>query len=124
MRFMPRFLQSFLIEQGLKSTFKTEEVVCELQTLSEIIYQHNIKQIDLLKIDVEKSELDVLLGIKKQDWPKIKQIVVEIHDIEDRVEKIKNLLSAHGFKQILIEQEPLFKGSEIFNLYALRKTKL
>lgn len=124
MYLLPRFLRSFLIEQGLKKVFKIEEVVCQLQTLSEIIYQHNIKQIDLLKIDVEKSELDVLLGIKEQDWPKIKQIVVEIHNIEDRVEKIKNLLFAHGFKQILIEQEPLFRGSEIFNLYALRKSQI
>lgn len=124
MRFLPVFLRSFLIEQGLKSTFKAEEVVCQLQTLSEIIYQYNIKQIDLLKIDVEKSELDVLLGIKEQDWSKIKQIVVEIHNIEDRVEKIKNLLSIHGFKQILIDQEPLFRGSNIFNIYALRQPKI
>ncbi len=121
LRWFPPFLRSFFLDKGLKTAFETKEVTCQLKALSEIMRQHNVQQIDLLKIDVEKSELDVLLGIEEQDWSKIKQIVVEIHDLEGRVEKIKNLLAGHGFNQIVIEQEPLFRGSEIFNLYALRK---
>ncbi len=71
-------------------------------------------------MDVEKSELDVLLGIEEPDWQIIKQVVVEVHDLDSRVEKITALLKEHGFSKITVEQEPIFKGSKIFNLYALR----
>jgi hypothetical protein len=64
--------------------------------------------------------LDVLLGIEQQDWQKIKQVVIEIHDVDGRVEKITALLKEHGLSQITVDQEPIFKGSNIFNLYALR----
>jgi len=80
-----------------------------------------VERIDLLKVDVEKSELDVLLGIEGQDWPKIKQVVVEVHDLEQRVKKITALLKEHGFRKITLEQEPFFEGSSVFNLYALRQ---
>jgi hypothetical protein len=64
---------------------------------------------------VEKSELDVLLGIEGQDWPKIKQVVVEVHDLEQRVKKITALLKEHGFRKITLEQEPFFEGSNVFS---------
>ena len=82
--------------------------------------EQNIQQIDLLKVDVEKSELDVLLGIDKQDWGKVKQIVIEAHDIENRIDRLKALLSKQGFKKIVVEQEPLLEKSEYFNIYGMR----
>ncbi|MDY7012448.1 MAG: methyltransferase, partial [Cyanobacteriota bacterium] len=68
-----------------------------------------------------KSELDVLLGIEEQDWLKIKQVAIEVHDLDSRVEIIKNLLKKHGLSDIIVEQEPLFEGSDLFNLYAMRQ---
>ena len=48
--------------------FKKVALTCQLRTLSEIIDQERIDRIDLLKIDAEKSEQDVLAGIRdKQD---------------------------------------------------------
>lgn len=47
-------------------------------TLTDVIRQHRIDRIDLLKIDVEESELDVLAGIADGDWSKIKQVVIEV----------------------------------------------
>lgn len=117
---LPPFIRSFFLDKALEKAFQIKEVSCELRTISEIIELYNIQNIDLLKVDVEKSELDVLLGIKDKHWTKIKQIVIEIHDLEKRVETIKNLLEQRGFNQIKVEQEPLLKGSELFNLYALR----
>ena len=35
----------------------------------------SIERVDLLKIDVEKAELDVLAGIEPADWPRIRQVV-------------------------------------------------
>jgi hypothetical protein len=85
-----------------------------------MIREHNIQQIDLLKIDVEKSEMDVLLGIENQDWPKIKQLFIEVHDLEHRIQKITALLQEQGFSEIKVEQEPILLGSDIFSLYAWR----
>ena len=121
LRWFPSFMRSLLIQNRLEKAFQIEQVTCQLKTVSEIIREHNIEQIDLLKIDVEKSELDVLLGIEAQDWQKIKQIVVEVHDLEHRLQKITNLLKEHGLSEIQVEQEPIFHGSNVFNVYAWRR---
>ncbi len=92
-----------------------------MRTLSEIVREHDIQRIDLLKVDVEKSELDLLLGIEEQDWPKIKQVFIEVDDWVRQGEKIASLLKKHGLSEITVDQEPLMKGSNMFNLYALRR---
>ncbi|MBR8836509.1 MAG: FkbM family methyltransferase [Stigonema ocellatum SAG 48.90 = DSM 106950] len=121
LRWLPPFLRSLILDKQAKKAFHIEQVTCQMRTVSDIIREHDVQQIDLLKVDVEKSELDVFLGIEEQDWRKIKQVVVEVHDLDGRVEKITALLKAHGLSEIIVEQEPLFKGSNIFNLYALRR---
>ena len=47
---------------------------CELRTLSRFIDAHDVKTIDLLKIDVEGAELAVLGSIKEDHWGRIKQV--------------------------------------------------
>jgi len=121
LRWFPPSLRSLILDHRLRSAFQIEQVICQLRTVSDILRNHIVQRIDLLKVDVEKSELDVLLGIEGQDWPKIKQVVVEVHDLEHRVEKITALLKEHGFRKITVEQEPVFKDHNIFNLYALRQ---
>ncbi len=121
LRWFPPFLRSLILDKKLDTAFQLEQVTCQLRTISEIIQEHDVKQIDLLKVDVEKSELDVLLGIEKQDWQKIKQVVVEVHDLDNRVEKITALLKEHRLSEITVEQEPILKGSDTFTLYALRR---
>ncbi|BAZ40750.1 methyltransferase FkbM family protein [Calothrix sp. NIES-4101] len=120
LRWLPNFLRLIILRKQTKKTFQIERVNCQLRTLSDVLREHNIQQIDLLKIDVEKSELDVFLGIDEQDWQKIKQVVVEVHDIDGRVEKITELLNNHSFSTVILGQEPIFKGSNIFSLHALR----
>ncbi|MDJ0554510.1 MAG: FkbM family methyltransferase [Microcoleaceae cyanobacterium MO_207.B10] len=100
---------------------QTVSVRCQLKTLSEIIREYEVEQIDLLKVDVEKGELEVLLGIAENDWQKIKQVVAEVHNLDSRVESITSLLSHYGFNQITIEQEAMLQGSDIFNLYAVKR---
>lgn len=117
---IPSFLRSLFLDFKLRNALKSQTVNARLKTISQIIQEQNIQQIDLLKIDVEKSELDVLLGIQPEHWIKIKQIVIEAHDVENRVNKIENLLLKHGFNNTTIEQEPLLKKSEYFNIYATR----
>lgn len=117
---LPPFLRSLILDYELNKASQVEQVSCELKTISEVVCEQGIERIDLLKIDVEKSELDVLLGIEAQHWSIIKQIVIEVHDIQNRVKNITALLKENGFSKIAIEQEPILKGSNIFSIYALR----
>jgi amino acid adenylation domain-containing protein/FkbM family methyltransferase len=105
-----------LIDGGLHA--KVEQV--PLRTLSSVIAEHNIERIDLLKINVEKSELDVLLGIEPADWPKIRQIVLEV-DLQGNLEPITTLLETSGY-EVLTERDPLLKNTELCYVYAVRSS--
>ena len=95
---------------------------CSVTTVSEIIRENRIEGIDLLKIDAEKSELDVLHGINERDWQKIEQIVIEIHD-RSRVKPIQEILAQRGYR-CNIEEEKLLEDSGLLTLYATRSTTL
>jgi len=64
-------------------------VSAPMETLSSIIDQQGISQIDLLKIDVEGGECEVLKGIDSRHWSIIKQIVVEVHNAMEKLSEIK-----------------------------------
>jgi len=93
-------------------------VSAQLRTLSSVIADEGLDRIDLLKINVEKSELDVLLGIEASDWPKIAQLVVEV-DQQASVAPITALLQQQGF-DVLVEQDPLLRSTELCYVYAKR----
>jgi len=93
---------------------------CRLTTVSDIIRENQIDKIDLLKIDAEKSELDIIRGIEDRDWSKIDQVVIEIHDSShEAVKRIKDLLIERGYR-CAVEQETLLEHAGLFNLYATR----
>jgi non-ribosomal peptide synthase protein (TIGR01720 family)/FkbM family methyltransferase len=106
-------------DELLAGRFDRETFTCQLRTISEVVREHGVERIDLLKIDVEKSELNVLRGIDEPDWAKIRQIVLEVHDLEGRLAEIVGLLEGHGFA-VTVEQDALLKGTDIHNLYAIR----
>lgn len=120
LRFLPKFLRPLILQYLLKDSFETESVLCQMTDISNIIDEFQLEKIDLLKIDVEEGELDVLLGIDRDDWQKIKQLAIEIHDLDGRVKTIQSMLKNYGFSRITVEQEPFFAGTEIYNLYAVR----
>ena len=103
----------------LDERFKHQTFTCRLETLSNTIREHHIERIALLKIDVQKSELDVLLGIDEGDWEKIGQIVLEVHDLDGRLKLMLALLRSHGY-QVTVEQDEMYEGSILYNLYAIK----
>lgn len=107
-------------DELLEERFREQNFTCQLKTLSDIISENKVESIDLLKIDVQKSELDVLQGIQENDWKKIKQIVIEVHDTEGRLAHITNLLRMQGYN-VVSEQEDLYEKSVIHNVYAIRE---
>jgi FkbM family methyltransferase len=107
------------LDAVLTNSLTSERFTCRMKTLSDVIHENAIQRIDLLKIDVEKGELDVLAGIENADWSKIKQLVIEVHDIEDRLTRITELLERHDYS-VTIEQDALLEGSGLYNVYASR----
>jgi FkbM family methyltransferase len=110
------------IDELLTERFTPQQVVCDLKPLSDVIRDEGVTQIDLLKIDVEKSELDLLAGIREHDWPKIRQIVMEVHNVDNRLGQIQALMEKHGFN-LTIEQEDCFTDTSNYNLYAVRRAQ-
>ena len=105
-------------DELLEERLKSETFECRLTPLSEIIAAHGVRQIDLLKVDVQKSEIDVLNGIGEGDWKRIRQIVIEVHDVHGRLEKIAGLLNERGF-EVKAEQDDMYEELIMYNLYAL-----
>ena len=54
-------------------------------------------------MDVEGDELNVLLGVGSM-WPAIKQLIVEVHDIEGRLAAVRDVLIDKGYT-VTIEQQ-------------------
>jgi phthiocerol/phenolphthiocerol synthesis type-I polyketide synthase E len=103
----------------LAERFRHETFTCPVRTLSEIVDETAVDRLHLLKIDVQKSELDVLLGIRDEHWPLIDQIVLEVHDAGGRLDTISRLLRQKAY-QVTAEQDELYAGSPIYNVYARR----
>ncbi|WP_284454878.1 amino acid adenylation domain-containing protein [Actinomadura madurae] len=103
----------------LTERLRGEDVEVEVRTLSQMIREHGITRIDLLKIDAEKSELDVLLGIEPAHWPIVRQVVAEVHDIGGRLGVVTGLLRDHGFRTT-VETAPHFAGTGVYCVYAVR----
>ncbi|HSF42718.1 MAG TPA: amino acid adenylation domain-containing protein [Thermoanaerobaculia bacterium] len=95
---------------------------CTLKTLSQVIRENEIERIDLLKIDVEKSEIEVLSGLEEEDWKKVEQIVIEVHDLDGQMARVVWLLEQHGFN-VTVDQDVQLRGTEIYNLYAVRLSR-
>ena len=115
----PRSVRSFLAERVRRFYRHGRPVVCALTTLSDVIHAHRVERIDLLKIDVERSEEDVLAGLAAEDWPRVRQLVVEVHQDEPAVQAFGRGLAARGFR---VAVESAGQDSR-FLLYATRTTE-
>lgn len=85
--------------------------------------QNHLNAIDMLKIDVERAELDVLAGVQLTDWPKIQQLVLEVHDDScHRLQQVTMLLrESAGFEHILTEQTSQLQGSNMYTVFCSRR---
>jgi amino acid adenylation domain-containing protein/FkbM family methyltransferase len=107
------------IEMMTEDSMHSEDYECQLLSFSEIVEKHQIEKVDLLKIDVERSELDVITGIEDKHWGIIKQIVIEVHQDGASLDYVKQLLAAKGFI-CFTKQEDALVGTNLYNIYAVR----
>jgi phthiocerol/phenolphthiocerol synthesis type-I polyketide synthase E len=98
--------------------FQPTVLTAKLRRISDVIQEHGVERIDLMKIDVQKCEAEVIDGIDESDWPKIRQIVLEAHT-DGRVEALRARMVERGFS-VTVQQDELYVGTDIYNLYAVR----
>ena len=108
-------LSAHLVAQRLAR----ERLVRPVRRLSDVLGTEAIETIDLLKIDVEKSELALIAGIDDDDWRKVQQVVMEIHDRGDAIPASVALLERHGF-DVVVEEEQDLRSTGVWNLFATR----
>ncbi|MCY1045102.1 amino acid adenylation domain-containing protein [Corallococcus sp. bb12-1] len=112
-------------DELLEGRFAEERHTARLRRLSDVMREEGIHHVDLLKVDVQRAELDVLEGIDAEHWPGIQQVVMEVHDArghasEGRAQHITGLLESKGFR-VRVDQDPLLEGTDRHNLYAWRE---
>jgi FkbM family methyltransferase len=91
----------------------------EITTISDVLSELDIDRVDLLKIDAERAEFDVLLGIADAHLRRIGAVVMEVHDTEGRLAACARLLGAAGFA-VSVRQEAWLSGTELHTLHARR----
>jgi amino acid adenylation domain-containing protein/FkbM family methyltransferase len=90
-----------------------------VRRLSSVVRALGLDRIDLLKIDVQRGEDEILDGIDLDDWPKIRQIVVEYQNGSGTDRTIPGRLAAQGFI-VTTEQDTLHSGTDVLYTYATR----
>lgn len=90
-------------------------------TVSGLVAEHDLARIDLLKIDVERAELDVLAGITDDVWDRVRTVVMEVHDVGDRLERVEGLLTGRGLAVERTGQEGPLRGTSVHQLVARRR---
>ena len=98
---------------------QVQYVECRTVTVSELIAQTGVDRVDLMKIDVEKAEMEVLAGIDEADWPRIGALVVEVHDVGGRLNEVAARLSGLGFV-VDVEQEARLADTDMHMVFATR----
>jgi FkbM family methyltransferase len=120
--------KTFLLNSGLSPRtadfflgllFKKTTFPCRLRTLSEIVDEERVTRIDLLKIDAERSEKQILAGIRADHWDLIRQVAIEVQDEMGGLDEVLCLLREHGF-QVATRQDPMLKGTAVFMVFAIR----
>jgi len=124
----------------------TEKYTCSLKRLSDVIRDEEKAghlpagcPLDMLKVDVEGAEFQVLKGVDEEHWNRVQQVVVEVHDIDGKLEQMCQFLRDRGFKvevehgappsflvfrHLGVDTQVKFDKSVMANIYAKRETVL
>lgn len=94
-------------------------VECPMLTVSDLIDRHGIREVGLLKANVERAEWDCLLGVREEHWPRVRQVSLQVHDLKGRVARTRDFLRARGF-EVSVYKEPRFAECCLHMVYGAR----
>ncbi|GAA0280040.1 hypothetical protein GCM10010302_17240 [Streptomyces polychromogenes] len=107
------------LDDLLTERLRSVQVDCALRTVSDLITEQQVTRIDLLKVDAEKSELEILRGVLPEHWPLIHQVVAEVHDAGGRLAEVVALLTAEGF-DVFEDRPDALADTDLVNVFAVR----
>lgn len=105
----------------IEELFRIEAVTADVDTVDNIVARYGIESIDLLKIDTEGQERAVMDGISPELWPRIRQLLVEVHRGPEELKSFSEELKGRGY-HLEIENHPMAQGgAPVSHIYAHRK---
>ncbi|MFJ9559195.1 amino acid adenylation domain-containing protein [Streptomyces fuscichromogenes] len=112
------------VSDVLADRFTPDTAQVTLRRLSDVLAETDVTRVDLLKIDVQRAELDVLHGIDDAHLALVQQVALEVHDDtggapDGRVREIEEYLRTRGF-EVVTEQDDLLAGTDRYAVYAVR----
>ncbi|BCJ53434.1 hypothetical protein Asp14428_49090 [Actinoplanes sp. NBRC 14428] len=107
------------IDLLIEGLHEGQTIEVPVTTVSGLLRRHGVERVALLKVDVERAELDVLRGVEAADWARIDAVVAEVHDEQGRLAEFCGLLHAAGLSTET-RQDPSLYGTELFEVYGDR----
>jgi FkbM family methyltransferase len=94
-------LESLLheLDEIVSERLGSDSIECSVRRLEKILDEAAPDRIDILKIDVQRYEEPVLSGVGSA-WPRVRQVVVEVHDENGALIRIDEFLRGQGFTTI------------------------
>lgn len=87
-----------------------DDVAHDHVDLSELLDRHSFDTVDLMKIDIERSEFALF---EHPGWlHRVKQVCMEVHNKCGDVQRILSCVQSHGFSIILSDSDLLRVGAE------------
>ncbi|MBL3669888.1 FkbM family methyltransferase [Streptomyces sp. M2CJ-2] len=125
-----RTLEAGLTSAGVKSQAERDgfislcrsdaiEFPVRMVTLTDLFDEYGVSDVGLLKVDVERAELEVLRGIDDKYWPSIRTVAAEVHNIDGRLEATASLLKEKGFRLHNMSEE-LYANTSLHMITASR----
>jgi FkbM family methyltransferase len=109
------------IGREVRRRVRLQRHTCRIRTLPAAMRDAGVDEIGLAKIDVEGAEEAVLAGIDEATWPKIRQLVIEVHDVNGRLDRLQRLLETRGYRTTSAREDwALHALLGISTLYAIR----
>lgn len=84
------------LDEIVSERLLSQTLSCPVRRLDGILNEVAPERIDVLKIDVQRYEEPVLHGLGDV-WPRVQQVVVEVHDENGALKRIDSLLRDRGF---------------------------
>ncbi|MEV6347163.1 FkbM family methyltransferase [Actinoplanes sp. NPDC051851] len=108
------------IELLVEGLHEGRELPVPVTTVSELMRAYDVGTVALLKVDVERAEMDVLRGVAGADWARIDAVVAEVHDEDGRLADFCALLREAGLPA-QVRQDPGLVGTGLFEILAHRE---